>query len=205
MISTVAIVCGYLLGSIPSGYIAARLAKGIDIRNVGTRVMGALNVYYEVGHAAGVLVLLADIGKGVAAILLARWLGVDLIFQLLAGFAAVLGHIFPVFLKFRGGRGGATSIGVLLCLLPEGIPFWLAICGVVLLITRNLTVCYSMGFVCFPVVAGLIYGSVALVVFSVGLPIFLGIRFIPRLKEMHLVTGGSWRRVVFRSSINERF
>ncbi|MCK5589687.1 MAG: glycerol-3-phosphate acyltransferase, partial [Dehalococcoidales bacterium] len=93
MISTVAIVCGYLLGSIPSGYIAARLAKGIDIRNVGNRVMGALNVYYEVGHAAGVLVLLADIGKGVAAVLLARWLGVDLIFQLLVGLAAVLGHI----------------------------------------------------------------------------------------------------------------
>lgn len=205
MISTVAIVCGYLLGSIPSGYIAARFAKGIDIRNVGNRVMGALNVYYEVGHAAGVLVLLADIGKGVAAVLLARWLGVDLIFQLLVGLAAVLGHIFPVFLKFRGGRGGATSIGVLLCLLPEAIPFWLAICGVVLLITRNITACYSMGFVCFPVVAGLIYGDVSLVAFSLGLPLFLSIGYIPRLKEMYSVTGGSWRRIVFRSSINERF
>lgn len=205
MIGAVAIVCGYLLGSIPSGYIAARLKKGIDIRNVGTRVMGALNVYYEVGHAAGVLVLLADIGKGVGAVLLARWLGVDLIFQLLAGLAAVLGHVFPVFLKFRGGRGGATSIGVLLCLLPEAIPFWLAICGVVLLITRNVAFCYSMGFVCFPVAAGLIYGSVAMVVFSAGLPIFLGIKYIPRLKEMHSVTGGSWRGVIFRSSINERF
>jgi len=205
MIGAVAIVCGYLLGSIPSGYIAARLKKGIDIRNVGTRVMGALNVYYEVGHAAGVLVLLADIGKGVGAVLLARWLGVDLIFQLLAGLAAVLGHIFPVFLKFRGGRGGATSIGVLLILLPKAIPFWLAICGVVLLITRNVTFCYSMGFVCFPVAAGLVYGSVAMVVFSAGLPIFLGIKYIPRLKEMHSVTGGSWRGVIFRSSINERF
>lgn len=205
MISTVAIVCGYLLGSIPSGYIAARLKKGIDIRNVGTRVMGALNVYYEVGHAAGVLVLLADIGKGVGAVLLARWLGVDLIFQLLAGLAAVLGHIFPVFLKFRGGRGGATSIGVLLILLPKAIPFWLGTCAIVLLITRNVAFSYSMGFICFPVVAGLIYGSVAMVVFSAGLPIFLGIRYIPRLKEMHSVTGASWRGVIFRSSINERF
>jgi len=205
MIGAAAIVCGYLLGSMPSGYIAARLKKGIDIRNVGTRVMGALNVYYEVGHAAGVLVLLADIGKGVGAVLLARWLGVDLVFELLAGLAAVLGHIFPVFLKFRGGRGGATSIGVLLCLLPKAIPFWLAICGVVLLITRNVAFCYSIGFVCFPVAAGLIYGSVAMVVFSAGLPIFLGIRYIPRLKEMHSVTGSSWRGVIFRSSINERF
>lgn len=205
MIGAAAIICGYLLGSIPSGYIAARLKKGIDIRNVGTRVMGALNVYYEVGHAAGVLVLLADIGKGVGAVLLARWLGVDLIFQLLAGLAAVLGHIFPVFLTFRGGRGGATSIGVLLILLPKAIPFWLAICGVVLLITRNVTFSYSMGFICFSVVAGLIYSSVAMVVFSAGLPIFLGIRYIPRLKEMHSVTGSSWRGVILRSSINERF
>lgn len=204
MINAVAIVCGYLLGSIPSGYIAARLKKGIDIRSVGSGVTGAINVYYEVGPVAGILVLLVDIGKGIAAVLLARWLGVDLIFQLLAGLAAVLGHIFPVFLKFRGGRGGATTIGVLLCLLPEAIPFWLGTCAIVLLITRNLTVCYSMGFVCFPVVAGLIYGDVSLVAFSLGLPLFLGIRYIPRIKEMYSLTGGSWRKVVFRSSINER-
>jgi len=98
MINAVAIVCGYLLGSIPSAYLAARIKKGIDIRNVGSRTVGALNVYYEVGLAAGILVLLVDIGKGIAAVLLARWLGVDLVFQLLACLAAVLGHIFPVFL-----------------------------------------------------------------------------------------------------------
>ena len=204
MINAVAIVCGYLLGSIPSAYLAARIKKGIDIRNVGSRTVGALNVYYEVGLAAGILVLLVDIGKGIAAVLLARWLGVDLVFQLLAGLAAVLGHIFPVFLKFHGGRGGAITIGVLLILLPKAIPFWLGTCVIVLLITRNLTFCYSMGFICFPVVAGLIYGDVSLVAFSLGLPLLLGIRYIPRLKEMHSVTGGSWRKVVFRRSINER-
>ena len=204
MINTVAIVCGYLFGSIPSGYIAARLKKGIDIRSVGTRVTGALNVYYEVGHAAGVLVLLADIGKGMGAVLLARWLGVDMIFQLLAGLAAVLGHIFPIFLKFHGGRGGATTIGVLFILLPKAIPFWLGTCVIILLITRNVTFCYSMGFICFPFVAGVIYGDMALVAFSAGLPAFLGMRYIPRMKEMHSKAGGSWRKVIFRGSINER-
>lgn len=204
MINAVAIVCGYLLGSIPSAYLAARLKKGIDIRNVGGRTVGALNVYYEVGLAAGILVLLVDIGKGIAAVLLARWLGVDLVFQLLAGLAAVLGHIFPVFLKFRGGRGGATTIGVLLILLPKAIPFWLGTCVIVLLITRNITFCYSMGFICFPVVAGLIYGDVSLVAFSLGLPLFLGIRYIPRLSEMHSKAGGSWRKVISRSSVMER-
>jgi glycerol-3-phosphate acyltransferase PlsY len=204
MINAGAIVCGYLLGSIPSAYLAARIKKGIDIRNVGSRTVGALNVYYEVGLAAGILVLLVDIGKGIAAVLLARWLGVDLIFQLLAGLAAVLGHIFPVFLKFHGGRGGATTIGVLLILLPKAIPFWLGTCVIVLLITRNLTFCYSMGFICFPVVAGLIYGDVSLVAFSLGLPLFLGIRYIPRLSEMRSKTGGSWRKVISRGSVKER-
>jgi glycerol-3-phosphate acyltransferase PlsY len=204
MINAVAIVCGYLLGSIPSAYLAARIKKGIDIRNVGSRTVGALNVYYEVGLAAGILVLLIDIGKGIAAVLLARWLGVDLIFQLLAGLAAVLGHIFPVFLKFHGGRGGATTIGVLLILLPKAIPFWLGTCVIVLLITRNLTFCYSMGFICFPVVAGLIYGDVSLVAFSLGLPLFLGIRYIPRLSEMRSKTGGSWWKVISRGSVKER-
>jgi len=204
MINAVAIVCGYLLGSIPSAYLAARIKKGIDIRNVGSRTVGALNVYYEVGLAAGILVLLVDIGKGIAAVLLARWLGVDLVFQLLAGLAAVLGHIFPVFLKFHGGRGGATTIGVLLILLPKAIPFWLGTCVIVLLITRNLTFCYSMGFICFPVVAGLIYGDVSLVAFSLGLPLFLGIRYIPRLSEMHSKAGGSWRKVISRGSVTER-
>jgi len=204
MINAVAIVCGYLLGSIPSAYLAARIKKGIDIRNVGSRTVGALNVYYEVGLAAGILVLLVDIGKGIAAVLLARWLGVDLVFQLLAGLAAVLGHIFPVFLKFNGGRGGATTIGVLLILLPKAIPFWLGTCAIVLLITRNLTFCYSMGFICFPVVAGLIYGDVSLVAFSLGLPLFLGIRYIPRLSEMRSKAGGSWRKVISRGSVKER-
>jgi glycerol-3-phosphate acyltransferase PlsY len=204
MINAVAILCGYLLGSIPSAYVAGRLRKGIDIRTVGSRTMGAINVYYEVGRTAAILVLLVDIGKGIAAVLLARWLGADSIFPALAGLAAVLGHIFPFSLKFHGGRGGATTIGVLLILLPWAIPFWLGTCAIVLLITHNLTFCYSMGFICFPVVAGVIYGDMTLVAFSAGLLGFLGLRYIPRLKEIRSKAGGSWRKVISRGSIKER-
>jgi len=166
--------------------------------------MGAMNVYYEAGLVAGTLVSLVDIGKGIAAVLLARWLGVDLIFQLLAGLAAVLGHIFPFSLKFHGGRGGATTIGVLLILLPKAIPFWLGTSVIALLITRNLTFCYSMGLVCFPVVAGVIYGDMTLVAFSAGLLAFLGLMYIPRMKEMHSKAGGSWHGVIFRHNVNQR-
>ncbi len=122
----VAIICGYLLGSIPSAYLAARLRKGIDIREVGSKNMGAMNAYYEVGRVEAILVLLTDVGKGIVAILIARYLlGVPLLFQLLTAFAAVIGHSFPVFLKFRGGKGGATTFGILLFLMPKAIPIGL--------------------------------------------------------------------------------
>ncbi len=208
--AAIAVICGYLLGSIPSAYIAGRLSKGIDIRTVGSRNMGAGNVYSEVGLKEAVLVLLADMGKGIGAILLVRWLiGTTLLspFDLitgLTGLAAVIGHAFPAFLKFRGGKGGATTFGILLFLMPEAIPFVFAAALIALIITRNFVFGYSITFALFPFVAWLIYQSQPLVFFSVGLPLFVGVNYIPRLKEMHTKTGGSWLKVIKRSSIKQK-
>ena len=203
--ASIAITCGYLLGSIPAAYIAGRLKKGIDIRDVGSKNMGVLNVYYEVGLIEAVLVLLIDVGKGIGAILLARWLGVPLVFQLLAGLAAVTGHTFPVFLKFRGGKGGATTLGILAFLMPKAIPFFVAIALIALIVTRNPTFCYGVAFVLFPFVAWLIYRSEPLIFFSVGLPAFVGINYIPKLREMHMKASGSWHKIIKRRSFKERF
>jgi glycerol-3-phosphate acyltransferase PlsY len=202
--ASIAIICGYLLGSIPSAYIAGRLKKGIDIRTVGSKNMGAMNVFYEVGLKEAVFVLLADVSKGIGAILLARWLDIPLAFQLLSGLAAVIGHAFPIFLKFRGGKGGATTLGILLFLMPKAIPIFLAIAAIALLITHNLTFCYGIAFVCFPLIAWLIYHTTPLIFFSLGLPIIVGINYIPRFKGMHAATGGNWRRVIKRRSLKER-
>lgn len=166
--------------------------------------MGAMNVFHQVGFTTGLLVLAVDIGKGAAAIALARWLGVPMIAELLAGAAAVIGHSFPVWLKFRGGKGGATCIGVLIFLMPWGIPFYLAIFGIALLLTRYPTVSYSIAFLCFPFVAWLVYHSGALVAYSIGLLLLPVIRYIPRMKEMR-ATGGSWRHVFLRRNLKDRF
>lgn len=198
-----AIICAYLIGSFPSAYIAGRLRKGIDIREVGSRNMGAMNVFYKVGFAEGILVLAIDIGKGAAAVALARWLGVPMIAELFAGAAAVIGHGFPLFLNFRGGRGGATCIGILIFLMPWGIPFYLAIFGVSLLLTRYPTLSYSLAFLCFPFIGWLIYHSGALVAFSIGILLLPGVKYIPRIKEMRS-TGGSWRHVFLRRNIRDR-
>ena len=202
--TTIAIVAAYLIGSIPSAYIAGRLDKGVDIRQVGTRNMGAMNVFYQVGFVAGILVLAVDIGKGAAAIALARWLGVPEIAELFAGVAAVLGHSFSVFLKLRGGRGGATCIGVFAFLMPWGIPFYMAIFGITLLLTRFPTLSYSVAFLCFPFIAWLIYHRWELIVFSVGLILLPGVKYIPRIKEMR-AKGGSWRHVFLRRGLKDRF
>lgn len=201
----ITITSAYLLGSIPSAYIAGRLRKGIDIRQVGSKNMGTLNVYYEVGLKEAILVCLVDIAKGIGAILLARWLEVPLLWQLLAGLTAVIGHSFPIFLKFRGGKGGAITIGILLFLMPKAIPFFLVTAAVALIVTHNFTFCYSIAFICFPLVAWLFpYPTNYYLPFSIGLPAFVGINYIPRFKEMYMRAGGDWRKVVKRSSTKER-
>ena len=199
----IAIVCAYLIGAFPSAYIVARLRKGVDIRRVGSRNMGAMNVFYTVGFAEGMLVLALDIGKGAAAIALSRWLGVPQVVELLAGVTVVLGHSFPVYLKFRGGRGGATCIGVLAFLMPWGIPIYLAIFGISLLVTRYPTLSYSVAFLCFPFIAWLLYHRWELIAFSVGILLLPVLKYIPRIREMY-AKGGGWRHVFLRQGLKDR-
>ncbi len=212
----IAIVIGYVLGSFPAAYLAGRLRKRIDIRDVGSRNMGAMNVFYQVGRADAALVTLADLGKGIGAILLMRYvLGRSLIspFDFLTGLtatAAILGHIFPVFLRSRGGKGAATAIGILIFLMPWALPFLFLLFGLALLISRNPTFSYGLLLMVFPFVAGFVYvehydAPLSLVFYSTGLGVFLAIQYIPRLREMHGKAGGDWRRVVRRSSLKERF
>jgi glycerol-3-phosphate acyltransferase PlsY len=110
-----AVVGGYLLGSIPFGLIATRLGGAGDIRSIGSGNIGATNVLRSGRKDLALITLLGDGGKGAAAVLIARWLTHDTAFVVaLAGGAAFVGHLFPVWLKFNGGKGVATFFGVLL-------------------------------------------------------------------------------------------
>jgi glycerol-3-phosphate acyltransferase PlsY len=112
-----ALLAAFLVGSIPFGYLVPRWAGGIDIRTVGSKNPGFTNVYRAVGPGRGTIVLLLDVGKGVLAALLGRWLasGEAGVFTGLAGIA---GHVWSPFLRFRGGKGVATTAGVFLTILP---------------------------------------------------------------------------------------
>src|SRR2546427_11130704 len=109
----------YLLGSIPCGLLLAKLFGGGDVRKGGSGNIGATNVARVVGPLAGVLTLVFDTAKGMAAVWLAgRVTGESATWTMIAAFAVLLGHCFPVWLKFKGGKGVATALGVFLALCP---------------------------------------------------------------------------------------
>jgi glycerol-3-phosphate acyltransferase PlsY len=109
-VPVVLILSSYLLGSIPSVYIAGRVLKGIDIRNFGGGNVGALNAGRVLGRTAGVVVSIADVSKGVIAVLVAQAFTSQPV-ALLTGFAVVVGHNWPIYIRFKGGVGQSTTIG----------------------------------------------------------------------------------------------
>ena len=128
-LAAAAVVAAYLLGSIPFGYLAGRV-RGIDIRTVGSRNVGATNVFRTLGKPIGVAVMALDIAKGVVAVVLARVVADDP-WPLIAAGTAVLGHVYPVWLRFRGGKGVAVGCGVAIGLVPWVVlalaPAWVLI------------------------------------------------------------------------------
>ncbi|KTB48382.1 acyl-phosphate glycerol-3-phosphate acyltransferase [Dehalogenimonas alkenigignens] len=198
-----ALIAAYLVGSIPLAYLMGRWLKGIDIRQVGTKNMGTMNTFYEVGFWPGMLVLTVDISKGAAAVAVARVLETPQIIEFLAGMVAVMGHVLPVWLKFKGGKGGATCIGVLAFLMPWGIPIYAATFGLILLITRFPTFSYSAAFIIFPIIGWVIYHSTAFIIYPMALLMIPGLQYIMRVKQIG-ERSTSFKDAVFRKSLRDR-
>lgn len=201
--SIIALILAYFFGSIPAAYLAGRWRKGIDIRQVGTHNMGAMNSFYSLGFMTGLGVLVTDIGKGAAALAVAQWLGAPEWIVLLSGAVAIAGHSFPVWLKFHGGKGGATLIGIFIFLMPWMIAVCFPVFLLILAITRFPTFSYSVGLAAVPFVACLIYGDGWLVVYSIGMLLLPSLQYIRRLKEIRS-KAGNWRHAFLRKSIKDR-
>ena len=137
----------YVVGSVPTAYILVRWMEGEDIRDVGSRNVGALNAYNRTGAWAGLLVLLVDTAKGVLAVAAPRLLGVDPWVLFITTPLVVAGHNWPVFLNFRGGKGAAAIFGISLVIAP-----WLTIITagpsiLVMLLLRNVVLGAAFGFI----------------------------------------------------------
>lgn len=137
-----AILASYLLGSIPTAYLVGKWAKGIDIRKHGSGNVGASNVFRVIGKKWGSFVLGCDVLKGFIPAFLIPWLGFESskVLGLVFGLSAITGHNWPIFLKFKGGKGVATSAGVFLGILPLAVCSALAVWIVTVWITNFIAV-----------------------------------------------------------------
>ena len=148
---TVSISIAYLLGSIPFGYLLVRLFRQKDVREQGSGNIGATNVARSGGTKLGVVTLLLDIGKAVAAVMIARHLAPGVYdVQVAAAVAAVVGHVFPVWLGFRGGKGVASALGVFLVLTWPSTVGILLVFAAVFALTRYVSLASIVGLATFP-------------------------------------------------------
>lgn len=139
------LVVAYLLGAIPFGYLLVKWKTGSDVRSSGSGNIGATNVLRTTGRTAGIATLLLDAGKGYLAVWLAsRWTDGSPLWMSVAAIAVMVGHVFPIFLKFQGGKAVATFVGAFLCLTPLPLSCVLVVFVGVVAWTRYI----SLGSIC---------------------------------------------------------
>lgn len=150
------VLAAYLVGAIPASYIAGRLARGIDLREHGSGNLGATNAFRVLGAKVAAPVVVFDILKGTLPVVaFSQWDGSgDWRWELAYGAAAIIGHVFPVYMRFRGGKGVATSAGVFLALAPEAVGLGLLTWLIVLKLTRMV----SAGSIAAGVAVGVLLG-----------------------------------------------
>jgi acyl phosphate:glycerol-3-phosphate acyltransferase len=180
------VILSYIFGSIPTAYMAGRITAGNDIRRLGDENAGAANAYRELGPRMGIIVGVIDAAKGSAVILVAQAVNMSQPVVLLAGAAAVIGHNWPVFLGFRGGRGVSTTIGILFVLVT--LPMLILTLPTILVLTwrRNVTPAMAFLFIALPIVDLLMKISLLLIGYGIALPALVGITTLFRNRAREL-------------------
>ncbi len=184
------VVAAYLLGAVPFGMLVVRAQGGGDLRRVGSGNIGATNVLRAAGKGAAALTLLGDAGKGALAVAIGRALGAAPGVLALMGLAAVLGHVFPVTLGFRGGKGVATMLGVVLVAMPAVGGLLLLIWLVVACLTRYSSLSALLAALALPLLAWLLDGRQAMVLLGVALLLLILVRHRENIRRLWRGTEG---------------
>ena len=183
------VLVGYLIGSLPTAYVFGKRIKGRDIRGLGDGNMGARNAYHELGHKTGILIFFIDTAKGCLPILIAKYFNAPQSIVLLTGAATVAGHNWSVFVGFRGGRGEATTIGILLVLMPESFLIAVGPAFVVLLIKKNVILASAVFFISLLLVNWWRHVPGILVFYGIALPIMVAITHYFRVRHVEKPIG----------------
>lgn len=175
----------YLLGSIPTGYLVTRALLGIDIREEGSHNVGATNVFRVVGIRAGTLTLAVDFVKGYLPIVLAKkFFPQDSLLVILAGLSAIIGHMWPVFLLFRGGKGVATGAGVFLALLPIPTAISIGVFLIVVAAWRKISLGSILAALSLPLVTWLMHEPLPLIIFSAIIGLLIVARHTSNIRRL---------------------
>ncbi|HJV33905.1 glycerol-3-phosphate 1-O-acyltransferase PlsY [Geomonas sp.] len=180
----VLLVAAYLLGSVPTGLLLAR-ALGVNIREAGSGNIGATNVYRTVGRKLGIMTLVGDCLKGVIPVVIAKAVGLPILWIAAIGLAAFLGHVYTVFLGFKGGKGVATALGVFLATSPLSVLIAVGVFAAVLYKWRFVSLASITAAACIPLIVWGVGGAPELIVMSVviaAIVIFRHRENISRLK-----------------------
>ena len=183
------VLLGYFLGSIPTAYIAGHLLKGKDIRQIGDGNVGAANAFRQLGAKVGVVVGIVDASKGALAIIIAQATNIPQLAILTTGAAAVIGHNWSVFIGFRGGRGEATTIGILLTLITQPILILAGPALATLLIKRNVIITSCVLFIPLPLVCWWPGVPGLLVAYGIALPCLVGFTHFLRTRRVADTSG----------------
>ena len=172
----ISLILAYLIGSIPTSFIFAKVLKGVDIRKHGSGNVGATNVFRVVGKIPGIIALIIDILKGVLAVLILpniffnNTIGITLgleLYKILLGMCAISGHVWTVFLNFKGGKGVATTAGVIIALAPKVFAGSAAIWVLVFSIFKIVSIASITASIFLPIFALLFQRSIAIILFCV--------------------------------------
>jgi glycerol-3-phosphate acyltransferase PlsY len=193
---TLAIIAAYLIGSVPFALLLARRWGAADLRTLGSGNLGAANVLRASGVRAGVIVAVLDVAKGAASVALAMRMTDGAIAPAAAGFAAVIGHIYPVWLKFKGGKGVATACGVFSMLTPLAVPPSLAVFLVTVWLTKYISLGSILATIALPSIAYATHAPAATLVAAWAAAALIVFRHRSNVVRL---AGGTERRIGVRA------
>lgn len=180
----VLMIVAYILGSIPNALWIGKVFKGIDVREHGSKNTGSTNAARVLGAKLGILTLILDISKGAIPTLIATMLLDSSISVILVGICAILGHSFSIFMKFKGGKAVATTVGVFIVLVPGAILLAAVIFFLVFGITRYVSLSSMIGAISLPIWIIIFYKNIPLTIFGIIIAILIIVRHKSNIQRL---------------------
>ncbi|HDP36944.1 MAG TPA: glycerol-3-phosphate acyltransferase [Candidatus Atribacteria bacterium] len=187
-------ILSYLFGSTPTAYLIFKKKKGRDIRKYGYKNMGALNVYHLLGPFHALITFLIDMAKGAIPIWVAQSLEMSGSGMILCSLMAIAGHNWPVFLNFHGGKGVATSLGIMMVLMKRQLLFWLVLVAIFFSVIKNFSFSMGLSFLLIPLSSWWMQEPAYIIYLSISIPLLMLLRVFPDMIKLHHLSSGNLRK-----------